>query len=204
MMRRTLPGLLILMLLLSPLQAKAGLPLDTIKEHVNSVLDVLRNPALQGEANKEAKEQKIESIANQMFDYVALSRLTLGRSWRDFNKEQQKEFVSLYRTILKKAYMDKILTYTDEKVVFDKEMMLAENKAEVQTRIITKSADIPISYRMYLKDGQWRVYDVIVEGISLVQNYRTQFREILANNPPEEVLKILRQKTGEAQSEKSQ
>ena len=198
MMRRTLPGLLILMLLLSPLQAKAGLPLDTIKEHVNSVLDVLRNPALQGEANKEAKEQKIESIANQMFDYVALSRLTLGRSWRDFNKEQQKEFVSLYRTILKKAYMDKILTYTDEKVVFDKEMMLAENKAEVQTRIITKSADIPISYRMYLKDGQWRVYDVIVEGISLVQNYRTQFREILANNPPEEVLKILRQKTGEA------
>ena len=198
MMRRTLPGLLILMLLLSPIQAKAGLPLDTIKEHVNSVLDVLRNPALQGEANKEAKEQKIESIANQMFDYVALSRLTLGRSWRDFNKEQQKEFVSLYRTILKKAYMDKILTYTDEKVVFDKEMMLAENKAEVQTRIITKSADIPISYRMYLKDGQWRVYDVIAEGISLVQNYRTQFREILANNPPEEVLKILRQKTGEA------
>ena len=204
MMSRTLPGLLILMLLLSPIQAKAGLPLDTIKEHVNSVLDVLRNPALQGEANKEAKEQKIESIANQMFDYVALSRLTLGRSWRDFNKEQQKEFVSLYRTILKKAYMDKILTYTDEKVVFDKEMMLAENKAEVQTRIITKSADIPISYRVYLKDGQWRVYDVIVEGISLVQNYRTQFREILANNPPEEVLKILRQKTGEAQSEKSQ
>jgi phospholipid transport system substrate-binding protein len=198
MMRRTLPGLLILMLLLSPIQVKAGLPLDTIKEHVNSVLDVLRNPALQGEANKEAKEQKIESIANQMFDYVALSRLTLGRSWRDFNKEQQKEFVSLYRTILKKAYMDKILTYTDEKVVFDKEMMLAENKAEVQTRIITKSADIPISYRVYLKDGQWRVYDVIVEGISLVQNYRTQFREILANNPPEEVLKILRQKTGEA------
>ena len=197
-MRRTLPGLLILMLLLSPIQAKAGLPLDTIKEHVNSVLDVLRNPALQGEANKEAKEQKIESIANQMFDYVALSRLTLGRSWRDFNKEQQKEFVSLYRAILKKAYMDKILAYTDEKVVFDKDMMLAENKAEVQTRIITKSADIPISYRMYLKDGQWRVYDVIVEGISLVQNYRTQFREILANNPPEEVLKILRQKTGEA------
>jgi phospholipid transport system substrate-binding protein len=197
-MKRVLLGLSVLTLFISPLQAKAGLPLDAIKEHVNSVLDVLRDPALQSEANKEAKEQKIESIANQMFDYVALSRLTLGRSWRDFNKEQQKEFVSLYRAILKKAYMDKILAYTDEKVVFDKDMMLAENKAEVQTRIITKSAEIPISYRVYLKDGQWRVYDVIVEGISLVQNYRTQFREILANNPPEEVLKILRQKTGEA------
>lgn len=198
MMRRVLPGLLILMLFISPLQAKAGLPLDTVQGHVNNVLDVLRDPALQGEANKEAKEKKIESIADQMFDYIALSRLTLGRSWKEFNKEQQKEFVSLYRSILEKAYMDKILSYTDEKVLFDKEMMLSENKAEVQTKIITKSTEIPINYRVYLKDGQWRVYDVIIEGISLIQNYRTQFREILANNPPEEVLKILREKTGEA------
>jgi phospholipid transport system substrate-binding protein len=197
-MRRVLPGLLILMLFISPLQAKAGLPLDTVQGHVNNVLDVLRDPALQGEANKEAKEKKIESIADQMFDYIALSRLTLGRSWKEFNKEQQKEFVSLYRSILEKAYMDKILSYTDEKVLFDKEMMLSENKAEVQTKIITKSTEIPINYRVYLKDGQWRVYDVIIEGISLIQNYRTQFREILANNPPEEVLKILREKTGEA------
>jgi phospholipid transport system substrate-binding protein len=197
-MRRMLPCLLILMLLIFPQQAMAGLPLDTVQGHVNNVLDVLRDPALQGEANKEAKEKKIESIANQMFDYVALSKLTLGRSWKEFNNEQQKEFLSLYRSILKKAYMDKILSYTDEKVLFDKEMMLAENKAEVQTRIITKSAEIPINYRVYLNDGQWRVYDVIIEGISLIQNYRTQFREILANNPPEEVLKILREKTGEA------
>jgi phospholipid transport system substrate-binding protein len=197
-MRRVVPGLLILMLFISPLQAKAGLPLDTVQGHVNNVLDVLRDPALQGEANKEAKEKKIESIADQMFDYVVLSRLTLGRGWKEFNKEQQKEFVSLYRSILEKAYMDKILSYTDEKVLFDKEMMLSENKAEVQTKIITKSTEIPINYRVYLKDGQWRVYDVIIEGISLIQNYRTQFREILANNPPEEVLKILREKIGKA------
>lgn len=197
-MKRVLPGLLILMLFISPPHAKAGLPLDTVQRHVNNVLDVLRDPALQGEANKEAKEKKIESIADQMFDYVALSRLTLGRSWREFNKEQQKEFITLYRSILEKAYMDKILSYTDEKVTFDKETMLSEKKAEVQTRIITKSAEIPINYRVYLKDGQWRVYDVIIEGISLIKNYRTQFREILANNPPEEVLKILREKTGQA------
>ena len=92
--------------------------------------------------------------------------------------------------------MDKILAYTNEQVLFDRDTMLSENKAEVQTRIITKSAEIPIDYRVYLHDGKWKVYDVVVEGISLVQNYRTQFREILANNPPEEVLKILREKTG--------
>ena len=198
MMIKVLPGMMILILLISPLQAEAGLPLDTVEAHVKEVLDVLRNPALQGEANKKVKEEKIETIANEMFDYVALSKLTLGRSWRDFNKEQQKEFVSLYRSILKKAYMDKILAYTDEQVVFDRDIMLSENKAEVQTKIITKSAEIPIFYRLYLKEGKWKVYDVIVEGISLVQNYRTQFREILANNSPEEVLKILREKTGKS------
>ena len=198
MMRRVLPGMMILILLISPLQAEAGVPLDTVEAHVKEVLDILRDPALQGEADKKVKEEKIETIANEMFDYVALSKLTLGRSWRDFNKEQQKEFVSLYRSILKKAYMDKILAYTDEQVVFDRDIMLSENKAEVQTKIITKSAEIPIIYRLYLKEGKWKVYDVIVEGISLVQNYRTQFREILANNSPEEVLKILREKTGKS------
>ena len=174
------------------------MPLDTVKGHVNNVLSVLRDPAMQGEANKEAKQKKIESIADQMFDYVALSRLTLGKSWKKFNQEQKKEFISLYRTILEKAYMDKILSYTDEKVTFNKERMLSKKKAEVQTKIITKGTEIPIFYRVYLKDGQWRVYDVIIEGISLIKNYRTQFREILANNPPEEVLKILREKTSKA------
>ena len=197
-MKRVLLGLCVLTLLIFPRHAKAGVPLDTVETHVKEVLDVLRDPALQGEANKKVKEEKIEAIANEMFDYVALSKLTLGRSWRDFNTEQQKEFVSLFRTILKKAYMDKILSYTNEQVLFDRDIMLSENKAEVQTRIITKSAEIPIDYRVYLHDGKWKVYDVVVEGISLVQNYRTQFREILANNPPEEVLKILREKTGAA------
>lgn len=197
-MRRILPGLLILIFFLPTLQAYAGVPLDTVEGHVSNVLDVLRDPALAGEANKEAKAERIEAISDEMFDYVALSRLTLGKSWKKFNGEQRKEFVKLYRAILEKAYMDRILAYTDEKVTFNRELMLSKKKAEVQTTVITKSADIPIYYRVYLKDGKWRVYDVIIEGISLIKNYRTQFREILANNPPEEVLKILREKVNKA------
>jgi phospholipid transport system substrate-binding protein len=194
-MKRLRLGFILLLLLTSPLQVRAGVPLDTVEGHVNNVLKVLRDPALQGEANKGVKQEKIEAIADEMFDYVALSRLTLGRNWQQFNADQKKEFVQLYRIILEKAYMDKILSYTDEKVTFDKETMLSEQKAEVQTHIITKSVEIPIFYRVYLKDGKWKVYDVIIEGISLVKNYRTQFKDILATNPPEEVLKILRQKT---------
>ena len=191
-------GFILLLLLTIPLQVRAGVPLDTVEGHVNNVLKVLRDPALQGEANKEAKQKKIEAIADEMFDYVALSRLTLGRNWKKFDSSQKKEFVQLYRSILEKAYMDKILSYTDEKVTFDKETMLSDKKAEVQTHIITKSTEIPIFYRVYLKDGKWKVYDVIIEGISLIKNYRTQFRDIMVNNPPEEVLKILREKTEQA------
>ncbi|MEE9532010.1 MAG: ABC transporter substrate-binding protein [Syntrophobacteria bacterium] len=197
-MKRLRLGFILLVLLIIPLHVHAGVPLDTVEGHVNEVLRVLRDPALQGEANKEAKQEKIEAIAGEMFDYVALSRLTLGRNWRKFNGDQKKEFVQLYRSILEKAYLDRILSYTDEKVTFDKETMLSEKKAEVQTHILTKSVEIPIFYRVYLKDGEWKVYDVIIEGISLVKNYRTQFREILANNPPEEVLEILRKKTEKA------
>jgi phospholipid transport system substrate-binding protein len=197
-MKRLHIGFLLLVLLIIPFQVRAGVPLDTVEGHVNNVLKVLRDPALQGEANKETKQERIEAIADEMFDYVALSRLTLGRNWRKFDNSQKKEFVQLYRSILEKAYMDRILSYTDEKVTFDKETMLSDKKAEVQTHIITKSVEIPIFYRVYLKDGKWKVYDVIIEGISLIKNYRTQFRDILANNPPEEVLKILREKTERA------
>ena len=197
-MKRLLVGFILLVLLIIPLHVRAGVPFDTVKGHVNEVLRVLRDPALQGDANKEAKQEKIEAIADEMFDYVALSRLTLGRNWRKFNGDQKKEFVQLYRSILEKAYLDRILAYTDEKVTFGKETMLSKKKAEVQTHIITKSVEIPIYYRVYLKDGEWKVYDIIIEGISLVKNYRTQFREILANNPPEEVLEILRKKTKKA------
>ena len=197
-MKKLLAGFVLFFLLIVPLQVYAGVPLDTVEGHVNNVLSVLRDPALTGEANKEAKAEKIEAISDEMFDYVALSRLTLGRSWKKFNGEQRKEFVKLYRAILEKAYMDRILAYTDEKVTYNRELMLSKKKAEVQTTIITKSADIPIYYRVYLKDGKWRVYDVIIECISLIKNYRTQFREILLNNPPEEVLKILRKKVNKA------
>jgi len=98
--------------------------------------------------------------------------------------------------VLEKAYIDKILSYTNEKIVFPKETMLASNQAEVQTEIITSSKTIPIFYRLILKDDTWRVYDVVVENVSLVQNYRSQFNSILAKNTPDQLLEILRKKVG--------
>lgn len=187
-----------IIVLLVPLYAFAGAPLNTVQGHVNKVLEVLRDPSLKGESGKKAKKEKIRAISEKMFDYTELSRRTLGIDWKKLNAAQQNEFLDLYKTLLENAYADKIVTYTDEKVIFSRENLLTEKTAEVQTTIVTKKADIPINYRVILKSGDWRVYDVIIEGVSLINNYRSQFREILANKPPESLLDTLRKKVNRA------
>ena len=193
-MKRLVMGLNIFMLFLSALPVYAGAPLDTVQTNVNKVLDVLRDPNLKGESAKGIKKEKLEAIYEQMFDGVELSMRTLGANWKKLNPAQQKEFVQLYRQILEKAYIDKILSYTNEKIVFPKESMLSNNQAEVQTKVITSSKEIPIFYKVILKSGTWKVYDVVVENVSLVQNYRSQFNSILAKNTSDQLLEILRKK----------
>jgi len=176
------------------LPAFAGAPLEAVKVSVNNVIEILRNPKLKAESAKETKKEKLRVIYKEMFDEVEFSKRTLTRNWTKFDAAQQAEFIKLFEQILEKSYADKILDYTNEKVEFYKENMISENQAIVQTKIITSSKEIPIDYRMILKDGKWRVYDVVVENVSLVQNYRTQFNDILAKNTPEQLLEILRKK----------
>lgn len=196
------PALLILLILvlfivtIIPIHALAGAPLDTVKSNVNSLLDVLRDPKLQGESGKKVKAAKIEAAADKLFDYVELSKRTLGLNWNKFSTDQRKEFVELYRTILKDAYVDKITSYTNEQVNFTKEVLLSETTVEVQSVIVSKGGQTPIYYRVMKKGTDWKVYDVVIEGVSLISNYSTQFREILANNPPEKVIETLRKKVG--------
>jgi len=194
--KKYLTGAMVLVMLTLPLVSFAGEPLDVVKANVNSVLDLLRDPKLKGDAGKKVKEQKIQAAADKLFDFVELSKRTLGLNWNKFTTEQRKEFVELYKAILKDAYVDKITAYTDEKVNFTKEVPLAENTVEVQSTIVTKTAEIPIYYRVIKRENDWKVYDVVIEGVSLIANYRSQFRDILANNPPEKVLDTLRKKVG--------
>jgi len=196
-MKRVFAGFGIFIFLFSSLPTHAGAPLDTVQVNVNKVLDVLRDPALKADSAKENKKEKLRLIYDRMFDDVELSRRTLARNWNTLNTPQRQEFVLLFRQVLEKAYVDKILSYTDEKIVFDKESTLSENQSEVLTRIVTSSKTIPISYRMIMKEGMWKVYDVVVENVSLVQNYRTQFNDILAKNTPEQLLETLRKKVKE-------
>jgi len=188
----------IIIILMVPFCVYAGAPLEAVKTQVNKVLDVLRDSSLKGEAGKKVKRERIRNISENMFDYSELSKRTLGQNWRKLDAGQQTEFLGLYKTLLEDAYADKIINYTDEKVVFGKETTLSEKTAEVQTTIITKKADIPINYRMVQKGSDWKVYDVVIEGVSLVANYRNQFKEILLNKTPDALLDTLRKKVGKA------
>jgi phospholipid transport system substrate-binding protein len=180
---------------LRPVSAFAVSPLETIQTQVNRALEVLRDPALKAESAKETKEKKIWAIIDDVFDYTELSKRTLAQHWRQFTPGQQEEFTRLFGRLLGTVYMDRIIAYKDEKVVFGKVTNLSDRTAEVQSEVLRPSKSIPIQYRMILGNGEWKVYDVVIEGVSLVQNYRSQFREILTNKPPEDLLRMLREKT---------
>jgi phospholipid transport system substrate-binding protein len=196
-MKRQIALLNIIILLLFSLPVYAGPPMDAVSTSVNKVLEVLRDPKLKAASAKGIEKEKLRLIYERMFDDIELSKRTLARHWNNLNVAQRKEFVLLFRQVLEKAYIDKILAYTNEKIAFDRETMLSETQAEVQTRIVTASKEIPITYRVLLKDGTWKVYDVVIENVSLVLNYRTQFNDILAKNKPEQLLEILRKKVQE-------
>ncbi len=199
-MTKRLIGVWLILLILLPLPAYSSTPLDTVKGYVNRVLQILQDPALQGETGKKIKKEKIQAIAEEMFDFTELSKRSLGPTWNKMTPDQQKEFAKLYESLLKETYADRIISYTNEKVTFGKENVLSEKTVEVPTTVKTGTSEAPINYRVINENGQWRVYDVVIEGVSLISNYRSQFREILANNTPQGLLDILRKKVKAQQS----
>jgi phospholipid transport system substrate-binding protein len=197
-MKRKFIGLNIIIifavLLILPLQVFAAGAKDTVETQISKMLAKMQTPEFKG-LQKDGKLTEISNIINEVFDWQELSRRTLGREWKKFSPDQQKEFVTLFEELLKGIYADRILAYTQEKIEFGKETELKKGRTEVESYIITTdNKKVPIFYRMTDKSGQWRVYDVVIEGISMVKNYRGQFREILSKKKPEDLLQTLREK----------
>jgi phospholipid transport system substrate-binding protein len=187
---------MIAMVLMIPLHGFAATPMESVKAGVDKVLATLTDPAFKAKSKDQQLVQLTDAI-NTIFDFDELSKRTLGREWKKMKDAQQKEFVQLFRELLQGVYADRLLAYSDQKVIFDKENMLKKGTAEVQSYLQTADGKkIPLFYRLTDKSGDWKVYDVIIEGVSMVKNYRTQFREILAKDSPEKLLEILRNKVG--------
>jgi phospholipid transport system substrate-binding protein len=176
-------------LMMLPIEVNAAGPLEIVQIRINQVLEVLR-----GDAPMEVKREKIRAIGEKQFDFFELSKRTLGRNWRKFNREQREEFVGLLKGIIGDLYLKRILKYDDQEVEFGKETMIAENRAEVDVEIVSKTRRTPVAFRLVRKNDEWKAYDLTAEGISLMQNYRSQFNNILKDKPPAHLLETLRKK----------
>ena len=167
---------------------------DQLQTAIDNILTILRDPALKGDAQTEQRRALLRKIIHEKFSFAKMSQLSLAKHWRKRNEQEKKEFIDLFGQLLEETYISKIESYTDEKVIYVKEFV-RKKKAQIDTKIITDTIEIPITYRMYkTKKGDWLVYDIVIEGVSLVRNYRSQFDQVLKRDSYEKLLKDLKAK----------
>jgi len=190
-------------LLMQPVSAAAAASGDRIRETVDKLLTILKDPQLKGESKKTERRQKLKEVIGERFDFPEMAKRSLGSEWRRRSPEEQKEFVRLFTELLEQAYLDKIESYNGEKVQYLKEREDKDN-AEVATKIIdNKGQEFSVNYRLHNVNGDWKVYDVVIEDISLVSNYRSQFNRVLAKGSFEELLTRMKEKQFSAPAAKS-
>ncbi len=173
-------------------------PLEALRGPITEVVSVLQNPQYQEGGQVEAGREKIWSVIGELFDFTEMAKRSLARNWRAFSPVERKEFSQVFARFLGNTYLDKIQKdYRNEEVMFGKQEMLNSTKALVKTTVMRDTVEIPVDYKMLNRGGAWRVYDVNIEGVSLVKNYRTQFGKILMRKSPAELIDRLRKKVAE-------
>jgi phospholipid transport system substrate-binding protein len=173
---------------------RAGLPTDQLKGSIQTVIQIIQDPALKTESRLAERRDKLRTIADQIFDFGEIARRALARHWLPLSEPQRKEFVSLFSDLLERSYVSRIEQYGGEKIVYASERVDGET-ATVTTRIVTKNGtEVPVDYRMTRRGDRWLVYDVNIEGVSLVSNYRTQFNKIIQTESYTELVRRLKSK----------
>jgi phospholipid transport system substrate-binding protein len=184
----------VLILLGSGQRASAGEPTEAIRGAVNQGVEILKNAKLDSQKNRTQIIDRLRQIVYPLFDFNEMAMRSLGQNWRPLNPQQRKEFVSLFTALLEKTYADQIDLYDGQKVVYTGESVDNEY-AQVDSRIFDKNGQTySVVYRLHRVDGKWRIYDVVAENISLVNNYRAQFNRVIAKSSFEELLKSMKQK----------
>ena len=172
--------------------AFAGTPTEAIRGAVDNIISVISDKKYDSMADGADKRYKdLEATVDKSFDFIDLSARSVGKPWLKFTEQERSDFVDAFSTLLKKTYIQKLGNYNGEKVDYLQEKQRG-NRAMVLTKIEQGNKLIPVNYKLVQKDGNWRVYDVIVEGVSLIKNYRVQFSKLLRNKSPEEVIGKIR------------
>src|SRR3972149_9638300 len=172
----------------------AGDPGKLVMDTIDKGLVVLKEPSLKGNDKVNERRQKLWETISHIFNFEEMSKRALGQHWKKRSDEEKKEFVGLFTNILKDAYIGKTDAYSGEKVVIISEKQ-DKNYATVQTRFITNTGtEISVDYNMHNNPGRWTIYDVIIEGVSLVNNYRSQFNNILIKSSYKELIQKIKAK----------
>jgi phospholipid transport system substrate-binding protein len=176
----------------------AGIPADRVRSTAEKVLAILQDPQLKAESKKKERSELLKQAIYPQFDFAEMAKRSLGSQWQKRSAEEQQQFVEVFTEVLEGAYVDTIESYNGEKIVVGKEAQ-DKNLAEVNTKILTpKGEEVIVDYRLHEAAGDWKVYDVVVENISLVSNYRSQFNRVIAQSSYEELLRRMKAKQFDA------
>jgi len=172
--RFSVPMLFGLLMTLAGAAFAADNATESVRTSVDAIIAILKDAAL----DKPAKREKIRGVIAERFDFRAMSQSTLATNWKKASQEEQRQFVALFAELIQNTYIGRVEAYTNETVKYPGEK-ITKDRAVVETLIMTSNAEIPVTYKLYLKDGRWLVYDVNIEGVSLISNYRNSYQEIV-------------------------
>ena len=158
---------------------------DFLKYNLDTVFVVLQNNDLE----EHAKCDLVEEIVTPMFDFRRMAKLSLGRKyWPDLSREDQEKFTNLFLKRLRQSYLNKLMVYTDEKIIYDSPVAV-KKKVHVPTHLISKSKKISMLYKLYPSNNTWKIYDVEIQGVSIIRSYRAQFNEIMQKGTFDDLLR---------------
>ena len=173
-------------------EAAAGAPTEQLRTHVDRVLKLLDDSSLKAPDKAKERRAAVRKVADDIFDFAETAKRSLGRHWAARTPEERDEFVKLFGDLLERSYISKIELYGGEKIQYVADKIEGET-AVVQSKLLTKAGgEVPIEYRMLKKGERWRVYDVVIEGVSLVANYRTQFNKIIQTSSFQDLVKKMK------------
>ena len=194
-MPKKIKPIIFMFILIIPIAAYGTEPIDSLKGPFDQIIQLLKDPLLQDVSQKDLQREKIWEVVRGIFDFREMGKRALARNWKKFTPEQRQEFTYLFSKVLGNSYIGRIQgEYEDERIVYQEQKKISNTKARVKTKIMRRSTDIPVVYNMLQRDGSWKIYDVNIEGVSLVKNYRTQFEKILMKDPPATLIDRLKKK----------
>ncbi len=174
--------------------ANAGVPTEQVRSTVDQVIAILQDSSLKTEGKQKERRDQLRRVIFARFDFAEMARRSLGPEWRRRTTAEQQEFINIFTDLLQDNYIGTIESYSGDKVAYNREL-LEQDSAEVQTTLTTRGEDsYSINYRLRLVGKDWKVYDVVIENISVVNNYRSQFNRVISKSSYEELLRNMKEK----------